>query len=211
MPRIIPNLWFDTEALEAAEFYCSMFPNSEITRVAHYTEGGPGPAGTVVTVDFVLDGEAVHGINGGPQFTFTEAISLLDRLRRPGRGRPLLGGAVGGRRESMCGWLKDRYGLSWQVCPDEMGALMADPDPAAGQRAFRAMLSMTKIDIAAIRAAADDERSLQLDRNVTAPDLPAVDDLCRLVQVARRLRCHAHLIGTIRNCGRCSSWPAWRT
>lgn len=155
MPQIITNLWFDTEALEAAECYCAIFPNSEITRVARYTDAGPGPTGTVVTVDFRLDGAPFTAINGGPQFRFTEAVSLLidcagqtevdhywEALSRDGE-------------TSMCGWLKDRYGLSWQVCPDELGALLSDADPGRAERASRAMLSMTKIDIAAVRAAAD--------------------------------------------------------
>ena len=98
MPRITPNLWFDTEGEEAAEFYVSVFPNSKITNVTHYPEAGPRPAGTVLTVDFVLDGQEYTAINGGPQFTFNEAISLLDQLRRPGRDRLLLGQAHRGRR-----------------------------------------------------------------------------------------------------------------
>jgi predicted 3-demethylubiquinone-9 3-methyltransferase (glyoxalase superfamily) len=155
MPQIITNLWFDTEALEAATYYCSIFPNSEITRVAHYTEAGPGPAGSVVTVDFRLDGAPFTAINGGPEFSFTEAVSLLvvcaDQLEVDHYWEALSAGG----ETSMCGWLKDRYGLSWQVCPDELGGLLADTDPQRAQRAFRAMLSMAKIDVAAIRAAAD--------------------------------------------------------
>lgn len=155
MPRIITNLWFDTEAHDAAEFYCSIFPNSEITRVAHYTEAGPGPAGSVMTVDFELDGKPLTGINGGPQFRFTEAVSLLidcaDQADVDHYWDALsVDGEIG-----QCGWLKDRYGLSWQVCPDELGALLGDPDPARASRAFTAMLSMTKIELAVVRAAAD--------------------------------------------------------
>ena len=155
MPRIIANLWFDTEALEAAEYYCSIFPNSEITRVARDTEVGPGPAGTVVTVDFHLDGEPFTAINGGPQFPFTEAVSLLVDCADQDEVDHYWNALSVGGEASMCGWLKDRYGLSWQVCPDELGALMADPDPDRAERAFGAMMSMSKIDIAAIRAAAD--------------------------------------------------------
>ena len=97
MPRITPNLWFDTEALEAAEFYVSVFPNSEVTNVTHYNEAGPREAGMILTVDFELDGQRVTAINGGPEFHFDEAISLLDRLQGPGGGRLLLGQAVRGR------------------------------------------------------------------------------------------------------------------
>lgn len=155
MPRFITNLWFDTDAHEAAEYYCSVFPNSAITRVAHYTEAGPGEPGTVMTVDFSLDGKPFTAINGGPQFTFSEAVSLLidcadqaevdhywDTLTADGEAGP-------------CGWLKDKYGFSWQVCPDELAELLSDPDPARARRAFEAMETMGKIDIAAIRAAAD--------------------------------------------------------
>lgn len=155
MPNIITNLWFDTEAMEAAGYYCSIFPNSEITRVAHYTDAGPGPAGTVVTVDFKLDGTPFTAINGGPQFRFTEAVSLLIVCADQGEVDHYWDALSTDGETGRCGWLKDRYGLSWQVVPDELGALTADPDPARAERAFSAMLSMTKIDIAAVRAAAD--------------------------------------------------------
>jgi predicted 3-demethylubiquinone-9 3-methyltransferase (glyoxalase superfamily) len=156
MPHITPNLWFDTQGEEAAEFYVSVFPNSKITNVTHYGEAGPREAGMVLTVDFVLDGQPYTAINGGPDFTFTEAVSLLincdgqdevdyywDKLRE------------GGGHEVACGWLKDRYGLSWQVFPTQAGELLFDPDPERSQRAMKAMLAMTKIDLAAMRAAAD--------------------------------------------------------
>lgn len=156
MPRIIPNLWFDDQALEAAEFYVSIFPDSRITSVAHYTEAGPGEPGTVLTVDFELDGQPHVAINGGPHFTFDEAISLMvecddqdeidhywDALQS------------GGGSESMCGWCKDRYGLSWQVVPTGMDELFADPDTSRATRAMEAMLQMRKIDLAALQAAAD--------------------------------------------------------
>lgn len=155
MPQIITNLWFDTEAREAAEYYCSIFPNSEIIRVAHYTDAGPGPAGSVVTVDFRLDGAPFTAINGGPEFTFTEAVSLLIDCADQHEVDHYWEALSAGGETSMCGWLKDRYGLSWQVCPDELGGLLADADPGRAERAFRAMLSMAKIDISAVRAAAD--------------------------------------------------------
>jgi predicted 3-demethylubiquinone-9 3-methyltransferase (glyoxalase superfamily) len=156
MPQITPNLWFDTQSEQAAEFYVSVFPNSKITNVTHYGEAGPREAGTVLTVDFVLDGQPYTAINGGPDFTFTEAVSFLincdgqdevdyywDKLRE------------GGGQAVACGWLKDRYGLSWQVFPTQAGELLDESDPERSQRAMKAMLSMTKIDLAAMRAAAD--------------------------------------------------------
>jgi predicted 3-demethylubiquinone-9 3-methyltransferase (glyoxalase superfamily) len=156
MPQITPNLWFDTQSEEAAEFYVSVFPNSKITNVTHYGEAGPREAGMVLTVDFVLDGQPYTAINGGPDFTFNEAISLLvncdgqeevdyywNKLRE------------GGGEEIACGWLKDRYGLAWQVFPTQAGELLSDADPERSQRAMKAMLSMKKIDLAAMRAAAD--------------------------------------------------------
>lgn len=155
MPRIIPNLWFDTEALEAADFYCSVFPNSDITRVVRYSDAGPGPAGTVVTVEFHLDGEPFVAINGGPMFHFTEAVSLMIDCADQDQVDHYWEALSAGGEPSMCGWLKDRYGLSWQVIPDELGALIGDAGPARAERAVGAMLSMSKIDIGAIRDAAD--------------------------------------------------------
>jgi len=155
MPRIITNLWFDTKSLEAAEFYCSVFPNSEITRVAYYPDDSLGPSGSIVTVDFRLDGTAFTAINGGPQFPFTEAVSLLVDCADQEEVDHYWDALSAGGETSQCGWLKDRYGLSWQVCPDEFGALMSDPDPSRAERAFRATMTMTKIDIVAVQAAAD--------------------------------------------------------
>lgn len=155
MPRFVTNLWFDTEAEEAAEFYCSVFPDSRVTRVARYTEAGPGEPGTVVTVDFELDGKPFTGINGGPMFTFSEAVSLLIECADQDEVDHYWDALSEGGEPSQCGWLKDRFGFSWQVAPVELGELMGDPDPARAQRATAAMLTMTKIDIAAIRAAAD--------------------------------------------------------
>ncbi|MFP5377805.1 MAG: VOC family protein [Acidimicrobiia bacterium] len=155
MPRIVPNLWFDTEALEAAEFYCGIFPNSEITRVSHYTEAGPREPGTVLTVDFTLDGQPYTAINGGPEFRFTEAVSLLVECADQAEVDRYWAALADGGDEVQCGWLKDRYGLSWQVCPSELGSLLDDSRPERADRAMRAMLGMVKIDIAAIRAAAD--------------------------------------------------------
>jgi predicted 3-demethylubiquinone-9 3-methyltransferase (glyoxalase superfamily) len=155
MPRITPNLWFDTESEEAAEFYCSVFPNSKITFVSHYTEAGPRPAGEVLTVDFVLDGQEYTAINGGPQFKFDEAISLLVNCADQEEIDYYWERLSEGGEESACGWLKDKYGLSWQVVPGGMAEMMSDPDTGRAERAMRAMLGMKKIDIAALYAAAD--------------------------------------------------------
>ena len=155
MPRIIPNLWFDTEALEAAEFYCGIFPNSGIARVSHYTEAGPGEAGTVLTVDFNLDGQPFTAINGGPQFPFTEAVSLLVDCADQAEVDRYWAALTHGGEEVQCGWLKDRYGLSWQICPSDLGEVLGDTDPERAKRAMQAMLGMVKVDIAAIRAAAE--------------------------------------------------------
>ena len=155
MPRITPNLWFDTESLEAAEFYVSVFPNSRITNVTYYTEAGPRPAGTVLTVDFELDGQAYTAINGGPEFTFDEAISLLVNCADQAEIDYYWAKLSEGGEEGQCGWLKDKFGLSWQVAPEGMEELLSDPDQARAQRAMAAMLGMKKLDIAAIEAAAD--------------------------------------------------------
>jgi predicted 3-demethylubiquinone-9 3-methyltransferase (glyoxalase superfamily) len=153
---IVPNLWFDQEAEQAAAFYCSVFKNSRILSVARYPEGAPGPAGEVMTVEFELDGTRFVGINGGPLFTFSEAVSFQvtceDQAEVDHFWDALL---EGGGEESQCGWLKDRYGLSWQVVPDGMDEVLNDPDPARAQRGMQAMLGMRKIDVAALRRAAD--------------------------------------------------------
>lgn len=154
MPRITPNLWFDTQSLDAAEFYVSVFPNSAITNVTHYGEAGPRPAGSVLTVDFVLDGQPFTAINGGPQFSFDEAVSLLVDCADQAEIDYYWARLSDGGEESMCGWLKDRYGLSWQVVPAGLAEIMKDPDQGRVARAMRALLGMTKIDIAALRAAA---------------------------------------------------------
>ncbi len=155
MPKITPNLWFDTEGQEAAEFYVSVFPNSKITNVTHYTEAGPRPAGTVLTVEFVLDGQEFVAINGGPEFTFDEAISLMITCEDQDEIDYYWAKLSEGGEEGPCGWLKDRYGLSWQVVPGGMADALNDPDQGRATRAMTAMLGMKKIDIAALQAAAD--------------------------------------------------------
>ncbi|MGW3406169.1 VOC family protein [Streptomyces zhihengii] len=155
MPRITPNLWFDTQGKEAAEFYVSVFPDSRITHVSYYGEAGPRASGTVLTVDFVLDGTPFTAINGGPDFTFTEAVSLLVDCADQEEVDHYWSRLGEGGQEGPCGWLKDRYGLSWQVVPAALAELLEDPDPERAQRAMKAMLGMHKLDVAALRAAAD--------------------------------------------------------
>jgi predicted 3-demethylubiquinone-9 3-methyltransferase (glyoxalase superfamily) len=155
--KIIPNLWFDTEAEEAADFYTSVFKDSRIVNVSHYTEAGPRPAGTVMTVEFELDGQRFVGINGGPEFSFDEAVSFAIECEDQDEIDYYWERLTEGGEESQCGWLKDRYGLSWQVVPTGMEELFADPDRGRAERAMKAMLGMRKLDLAALRRAADDE------------------------------------------------------
>ena len=153
--KITPNLWFDTEAEEAAAFYISVFPNSRIVNVARYTEAGPRPAGMVMTIEFELDGQRFIGINGGPQFTFDEAVSFQINCETQDDVDYYWERLSEGGEEGPCGWLKDRYGLSWQVTPPGMDELFADPDPKKAERAMKAMLGMSKLDLAALRSAAE--------------------------------------------------------
>ena len=155
MPRITPNLWFDTEAEEAAEYYCSIFPNSKITTVSHYTEGAPREAGMVMTVSFLLDGQEFTAINGGPEFKFNESISLLINCADQAEVDHYWTQLTEGGEEVQCGWLKDRYGVSWQVVPAGFDEVFAGGDPARAERAMKAMLGMKKLDLAALKAAAD--------------------------------------------------------
>ena len=155
MRQIQPNLWFDGNAEEAAEFYVSIFPNSRIALKTHYPENSPGPAGTVMTVEFELDGERVVAINGGPQFQFSEAISLMVNCADQQEVDYYWERLGEGGQEGPCGWLKDRYGLSWQVVPEGMDEVFADPDPDRAARAMQAMLQMGKLDVATLKAAAD--------------------------------------------------------
>jgi len=156
--KFTPNLWFDGNAEEAAEFYCSVFPNSRVVGKSHYTESSMGEPGTVMTIDFELDGERFTGINGGPQFQFSEAISFLINCADQEEVDFYWDKLVeGGGEHGPCGWLKDRYGLSWQVVPEGMEEMFNDPDPERTDRAMKAMLQMSKLDIAELRRAADGE------------------------------------------------------
>jgi predicted 3-demethylubiquinone-9 3-methyltransferase (glyoxalase superfamily) len=157
--RITPNLWFDTEAQEAAEHYVSIFPDSRIVGVTHYTEAGPRAAGMVLTVEFELDGNRFVAINGGPEFTFDEAVSLEIECETQDQIDYYWEKLSDGGSEGPCGWLKDRYGLSWQVVPTGMGELFNHPDKERASRAMEALLKMGKLDIAALRAAADGGRT----------------------------------------------------
>ena len=154
--KITSCLWFDTEGEEAAQFYCSLFPNSRIVGVSHYGEAGPRAAGTVLTVDFELDGRPYVALNGGPDHPFTEAVSFqIGCADQDEVDRYWTALTADGGEEGPCGWVKDRFGLSWQVVPTAMPALLSDPDPERANRAMAAMLQMKKLDIATLRAAAD--------------------------------------------------------
>lgn len=153
--KIVPNLWFDTEAEDAASFYTTVFKNARIVNTTHYTDAGPRPAGMVMTVEFELDGQRFVGINGGPEFTFDEAVSFQITCEDQDEIDYYWERLTEGGEEGPCGWLKDKYGLSWQVVPSGMEELFSDPDPGRAQRAMQAMLQMRKLDIDALRAAAD--------------------------------------------------------
>ena len=153
--KIVPNLWFDGQAEEAANFYIEVFKNGRITDVARYTESAPGETGTVMVVEFELNGQRFVGINGGPQFKFDEAVSFQILCEDQEEIDYYWERLSEGGSEGPCGWLKDRYGLSWQVTPKGMDSLFSDPDQSRADRAMAAMLQMKKIDIAALREAAD--------------------------------------------------------
>ena len=155
MPKQTPCLWFDTQGEEAAEFYTSVFPNSKILDISRYGPDMPRPEGTVMTVNFVLDGQEYLALNGGPEFTFSEAISFQVHCDSQEEVDEYWSRLTEGGEEGPCGWLKDRYGLSWQIVPNALIELVSDPDPGRAQRATQAMMQMKKIDIATLRRAAD--------------------------------------------------------
>ncbi|HEY0214959.1 MAG TPA: VOC family protein [Cellulomonas sp.] len=154
MSAITPFLWFEDQALEAAEFYVSVFPNSRVVDVVRMGEGTLG-AGSVLTVSFVLDGTAFSALNGGPRFAFTEAVSFVVSPTTQAEIDDLWARLTDGGEPGQCGWLKDRYGLSWQVVPPVLVELLADPDPEVSSRVMQAMLTMGKIDVAGLVAARD--------------------------------------------------------
>jgi predicted 3-demethylubiquinone-9 3-methyltransferase (glyoxalase superfamily) len=151
---ITPCLWFDTESEEAAELYTSVFPNSRIVHVTRHGEAGPRPAGTVMTVSFELDGHKFLALNGGPQYTFSEAISFQVSCDTQNEVDAYWNALSAGGEEGPCGWLKDRFGVSWQIIPAVLPRLLADPDPEKSQRVMRAMFEMKKIDLAELEQAA---------------------------------------------------------
>ena len=156
MPMITPALWFDDDVEEAAAFYTSVFPNSSIEGFDRYTDAGPGAPGQVVSGTFVLDGKRFVGINGGPQFPFTEAVSFEVRCADQDEVDYYWNRLVDGGVESQCGWLKDRFGLSWQIVPERLFELLGDPDAARAAAATRAMLGMRRIVVADLEAAVCD-------------------------------------------------------
>jgi len=147
-------LWFDGQAEEAAHYYTSVFKDGRIGRIARHTEAGPGPAGTVLTIDFEINGQQFTGVNGGPQFTFDPAVSFQIHCADQDEVDHYWSALTeGGGEEGHCGWLKDKYGLSWQVIPDGLVELITDPDPDKARRASEAVFSMMKLDVEAVRKA----------------------------------------------------------
>jgi len=157
MKGISPFLWFDNQAEQAASFYTSVIPNSKIKKITHYGEAGPGEPGTVMTVDFALNGQDFVALNGGPEFTFTEAVSFVLHCETQEEVDELWEKLSEGGEQGPCGWLKDRYGLSWQVVPIVLLELLGDPDPETSQRVVKAMLQMSKIEIEPLQRAYEGE------------------------------------------------------
>jgi predicted 3-demethylubiquinone-9 3-methyltransferase (glyoxalase superfamily) len=156
MPKITPFLWFDDQAEAAVDFYLSVFPNSKILQVARHGEAGPGAPGSVMTIHFELDGTEFVALNGGPaHYAFDESISFVVDCATEGELDRYWAALSAGGEEIACGWLRDRYGLCWQIVPSELPTVLGDPDPERGKRAMEAMMTMKKLDIRAMKAAAD--------------------------------------------------------
>jgi len=153
MPKITPFLWFDDNAEEAVNFYTSIFKNSKTGSIMRYGDAGPGPKGSVMTVSFYLDGQEFVALNGGPLFKFTEAVSFAVRCETQAEVDEYWDKLSAGGEKSRCGWLKDKFGLSWQVVPNILIELAADKDPAKSQRVMQAVMPMTKIDIQKLKDA----------------------------------------------------------
>jgi predicted 3-demethylubiquinone-9 3-methyltransferase (glyoxalase superfamily) len=153
MQKITPFLWFDGKAEEAMRFYVSIFKNSKVGSITRYGDAGPGPKGTVMVVTFQLDGQEFIALNGGPQFTFSPAISLVVNCETQGEVDAFWEKLSEGGEKLQCGWLKDKYGLSWQIVPIVLGEMMQDKDEEKSQRVMKAMLQMNKIDIARLKQA----------------------------------------------------------
>ena len=155
MQKIVPFLWFNDNAEEAMNFYVSIFKNSKLGRVTRYGDAGPGPKGSVMWCTFTLEGQEFHALNGGPHFKFTQAISLFVNCETQQEVDELWKKLSAGGREDQCGWLQDKYGLSWQIIPTILGKLLGDKDPVKANRAMQAMLRMKKIDINGLQRAYD--------------------------------------------------------
>jgi predicted 3-demethylubiquinone-9 3-methyltransferase (glyoxalase superfamily) len=153
MQKITPCLWFDDQAEEAARFYTSIFKNSKIGKITHYGEGAPRPKGSVLTVSFQLDGQEFLALNGGPLYQFTEAISLLVNCKTQRELGRLWEKLSEGGKDLQCGWLKDKYGVSWQIVPTVLADMWSDPDPARTARVMQALMGMQKLDIKALKKA----------------------------------------------------------
>ena len=153
MQKITPFLWFDTQAEEAANFYVSVFKNARVGAVSRYGDSGPGPAGSVMVVPFEIEGQEFLALNGGPMFAFSPAISFVVNCETQTEVDELWEKLSVGGETMQCGWLKDKYGLSWQIVPTILGKLVSDPDPVKSNRVMQAMLQMTKLDIAGLRRA----------------------------------------------------------
>ena len=154
MPKITPFLWFNSNAEEAANFYASVFKNSKVKAVTRYSGAGPGPKGSVMTVNFELDGQEFTALNGGPQFAFTEAVSFVVHCDTQQDVDEYWNKLTEGGRAVQCGWLKDKYGLSWQIVPKALPRLLQQTDPKKAQRVVQALMQMTKIDVAQLEQAA---------------------------------------------------------
>ena len=157
MQRITPFLWFDGNAEEATNFYVSIFKNSKVLSVRRYGEAGPGPKGTVMTTTFQLDGQEFYALNGGPHFTFSPAVSFFVNCETQEEVDELWEKLSAGGKTNQCGWLDDKFGLSWQIIPSILGKLLEDKDPSKSQRVMQAMLQMKKIDIQGLQRAYDQE------------------------------------------------------
>jgi predicted 3-demethylubiquinone-9 3-methyltransferase (glyoxalase superfamily) len=155
MQAITPFLWFDSQAEEAARYYCSIFDDSEMGETSRYPENTPGPAGTVMTVQFVLKGQEFTALNGGPEFDFTPAVSLFVHCKDQEEVDRYWNGLMDGGASQSCGWVTDKFGVTWQIVPDRLGELLADPDPQRANRAMQAMLQMDKIEIKGLEDAAN--------------------------------------------------------
>ncbi|MGA2979066.1 MAG: VOC family protein [Terriglobales bacterium] len=153
MQKVTPFLWFDGKAEEAANFYTSIFKNSKILNIARYGDAGPGPKGTVMTVSFQIEGQEFMALNGGPQFKFSPAISFLVKCETQAEVDELWEKLSAGGSDLQCAWLKDKFGVSWQIVPVALLELMQDKDPVKSQRVVKAMLQMTKIDIEGLKRA----------------------------------------------------------